>query len=52
MAWKIRITDEAKKDYRKIENSVRKQVLLRYQKRRCRALMGMVNLLGIRETII
>lgn len=27
MAWKIRITDEAKKDYRKIENSVRKQVL-------------------------
>lgn len=28
MAWKIRITDEAKKDYRKIENSVRKQVLV------------------------
>lgn len=27
MAWKIRITDEAKKDYRKIEGSIRKQVL-------------------------
>lgn len=27
MAWKIRITDEAKKDYSKIEGSVRKQVL-------------------------
>ena len=27
MAWKIRITDEAKKNYRKIETSVRKQVL-------------------------
>ncbi len=27
MAWHIRITDEAKKDYEKLENSVRKQVL-------------------------
>ena len=27
MAWKIRITDEAKKDYKKIEGSIRKQVL-------------------------
>ena len=27
MAWKIRITDEAKKDYSKIEGSIRKQVL-------------------------
>lgn len=27
MAWKIRITDEAKKDYRKIGGSIRKQVL-------------------------
>lgn len=27
MAWKIRITDEAKKDYIKIEGSIRKQVL-------------------------
>jgi mRNA interferase RelE/StbE len=27
MAWNIRITDEAKKDYRKIEGSLRKQVL-------------------------
>ncbi len=27
MAWKIRITDEAKKDYSKIEGDVRKQVL-------------------------
>lgn len=27
MAWNIRITDEAKKDYKKIEGSVRKQVL-------------------------
>ncbi|MCM1145923.1 MAG: type II toxin-antitoxin system RelE/ParE family toxin [Clostridium sp.] len=27
MAWKIRITDEARKDYDKIDRSVRKQVL-------------------------
>ena len=27
MSWKIHITDEAKKDYRKIEGSVRKQIL-------------------------
>lgn len=27
MAWKIRITDEAKKDFRKIEGSIKKQVL-------------------------
>ena len=27
MAWKIRITDEAKKDYNKIEGSIRKQLL-------------------------
>lgn len=27
MAWKIRITDEAKKDYKKIEGSIRRQVL-------------------------
>lgn len=27
MAWKIRITDEAKKDYIKIEGSIRRQVL-------------------------
>ena len=27
MAWKICITDEAKKDYKKIEGSIRKQVL-------------------------
>jgi mRNA interferase RelE/StbE len=27
MAWEIRITDEAKKDYKNIEGSVRKQVL-------------------------
>lgn len=27
MAWNIRITDEAKKDYEKIKGSVRKQVL-------------------------
>lgn len=27
MAWDIRITDEAKKDFRKIEGSIRKQVL-------------------------
>lgn len=27
MAWEIRITDEAKKDYSKIEGSIRKQVL-------------------------
>lgn len=27
MAWNIRITDEAKKDYEKIEGSIRKQVL-------------------------
>lgn len=27
MAWKIRIADEAKKDYKKLEGSVRKQVL-------------------------
>ena len=27
MAWKIRITDEAKKDFNKIEGSIRKQVL-------------------------
>lgn len=27
MAWDIRITDEAKKDYGKIEGSIRKQVL-------------------------
>ncbi|MCM1153777.1 MAG: type II toxin-antitoxin system RelE/ParE family toxin [Roseburia sp.] len=27
MAWNIRITDEAKKDYNKIEGSIRKQVL-------------------------
>lgn len=27
MAWCIRITDEAKKDYEKIEGSIRKQVL-------------------------
>lgn len=27
MTWHIRITDEAKRDYYKLENSVRKQVL-------------------------
>lgn len=27
MAWNIRITDEAKKDFEKIEGSIRKQVL-------------------------
>lgn len=27
MVWNIRITDEAKKDYEKIEGSIRKQVL-------------------------
>lgn len=27
MAWKIRVTDEAKKDLNKIEGSIRKQVL-------------------------
>lgn len=27
MSWKIRITEEAKKDYRKIDSSIRKQVL-------------------------
>lgn len=27
MAWKIRISDEARKDYTKIEGSIRKQVL-------------------------
>ena len=27
MAWEIRITDEAKKDFSKIERSIRKQVL-------------------------
>ncbi len=27
MAWEIRITDEAQKDYRKLEGSLRKQVL-------------------------
>lgn len=27
MEWKIRITDEAKKDFEKIEGSIRKQVL-------------------------
>jgi mRNA interferase RelE/StbE len=27
MAWEICITDEAKKDYRKLEGSARKQVL-------------------------
>lgn len=27
MAWEIRITDEAKKDFNKIEGSIRKQVL-------------------------
>ena len=27
MAWKIRITEEAKKDFNKIEGSIRKQVL-------------------------
>lgn len=27
MAWKIRITDEARKDYTKLEGSIRKQVL-------------------------
>ena len=27
MAWEIRITDEAKKDFNKIEDSIRKQVL-------------------------
>lgn len=27
MAWDIRIADEAKKDYAKLEGSVRKQVL-------------------------
>ena len=27
MAWNIRITNEAKKDYEKIEGSIRKQVL-------------------------
>lgn len=27
MTWEIRITDEAKKDYSKIEGSIRKQVL-------------------------
>ena len=27
MAWNIRIADEAKKDYKKLEGSVRKQVL-------------------------
>ena len=27
MTWNIHITDEAKKDYRKLEGSVRKQVL-------------------------
>lgn len=27
MAWEIRITDEAKRDYKKIEGSIREQVL-------------------------
>lgn len=27
MAWKIRITDEAKKDYAKLDGSIRRQVL-------------------------
>lgn len=27
MTWSIRITDEAKKDYKKIEGSIQKQVL-------------------------
>lgn len=27
MSWQIRITDEAKKDYRKLDGSVKKQVL-------------------------
>jgi len=27
MAWQIRITEEAKKDYKKLEGSIRKQVL-------------------------
>lgn len=27
MAWKIRITDEAKRDYRNLDGSLRKQVL-------------------------
>ena len=27
MTWKVRITDEAKKDYRKLDGSLRKQVL-------------------------
>lgn len=55
MAWKIRITDEAKKDYRKIENSVRKQVLvgiIKISEAPLPSPMGMVNLLGIKETII
>jgi len=27
MAWKVQVTDEAKKDYTKFEGSLRKQVL-------------------------
>ena len=27
MAWKVRITDEAKRDYRKLDGSLRRQVL-------------------------
>ncbi len=27
MAWNVRITDEAKKDFEKIEGSIRRQVL-------------------------
>lgn len=27
MAWEVRITDEAQKDYSRIEGSIRKQVL-------------------------
>ena len=32
MAWKIRITDEARKDYTKLEGSIRKQVLAGIEK--------------------
>ena len=32
MAWKVRITDEAKRDYRKLDGSLRKQVLARIVK--------------------
>lgn len=27
MGWKIKISDEAKKDYKKLDNSIKKQVL-------------------------